>query len=39
MMFWEDLLSGEFFKAQTIIRVCADNPLIDPAFIDDLVEI
>ena len=22
--------AGEFFKAQTIIRVCADNPLIDP---------
>ena len=30
--------AGEFFKAQTIIRVCADNPLIDPAFIDDLVK-
>ncbi len=30
--------AGEFFKARTIIRVCADNPLIDPAFIDDLVK-
>ena len=31
--------AGEFFfKAQTIIRVCADNPLIDPAFIDDLIK-
>ena len=30
--------AGEFFKEKTIIRVCADNPLVDPFFIDDLIK-
>ena len=30
--------AAEFFKEKTIIRVCADNPLVDPYFIDDLIK-
>ena len=30
--------AAKYFKSETIIRVCADNPLVDPNFIDDLIK-
>lgn len=29
--------AGEKFKIDTIVRICADNPLTDPTYIDELV--
>ena len=32
-------LTSDFINADTIIRLCADSPLIDPKIIDDILEI
>ena len=33
------VLAADVVKAQTIVRVCADNPLTDPFLIDDMIEL